>query len=342
MCQGIRVASLFVALSLGLGWIVFAQNKKAAEPARPAAPAKPAGQSPEKKKDGKPAPPQDATAARDAEDEKVIRASAEAFAKAYNAKDAKGLAALFALKAEFIEEDGTLTKGREEIEKSFAEMFAEHPRATIAVEPDSVRILTPNIAVEDGVVRGIPEPDGPENVSTYVAVHVKVDNKWLVASVRDFDAEPEDPTPHDHLRELDWLIGEWIDESPTACVHARYDWAENGNFLLQTFHVQAGDQITMSGNMRIGWDPLAKQFKSWVFDSDGGYLEGWWIRSGDEWIVKSHGVTGDGDTASSTNVYRLIDYDTVGWRSYERIVGGELQDDIDEIVVKRKPPPPQF
>ena len=36
----------------------------------------------------------------------------------------------------------------------------------------------------------------------------------------------------------------------------------------------------------IGWDPAAKQVRSWVFDSGGGIGEGIWTKQGDKWIKK--------------------------------------------------------
>ena len=246
---------------------------------------------------------------------------------------------MFALKAEFTDEDGNLIKGREAIARDFEQLFQDHPKCKIKVEIDSIRVLTPNIAVEEGTVRGQPVPDEGENVSSYVVVHVKVDGRWVIASVKDYEAESENLTANDHLQELAWLVGEWIEESPDSVVHTVCRWHDSDNFLMQEFQVQIGGEIAMSGTMRIGWDAVRKQFKSWVFDSHGGHAEGLWLRDGDEWIVKSQGATAAGETASATNVYRQIDGDTLGWRSLERVIDGERQEDIDEIVVKRRPPP---
>lgn len=311
------------AAALCLGVVAYAQNtqKKAEVPKKPAAKAA--------------AAPADESA-----DERDIRASADAFVKAYNAHDAKAIAAMFAMKAEIIDESGQLTKGREAIEKSFAEVFQAQPQAAMAIRVDSVRILTPNIAVEEGIVRGRPQADQPENVSGYVAVHVKVEGKWVLASVRDFEAPSENLTPHDRLRELEWLIGEWVDESPEAVVESSVRWSEDGNFLLQDFKVHVQGVVALSGTMRIGWDGALRQFRSWVFDSTGGHSEGAWNRDGDEWIVKSQGVTSTGESASATGVYRPIDRDTIGWRMYDRTAGGERGLDVPEVVVKRRPPKP--
>ena len=53
----------------------------------------------------------------------------------------------------------------------------------------------------------------------------------------------------------------------------------------------------MTVTQRIGWDPLTKQIKSWVFDSEGGYGDGLWTRKGNQWVIKSTGVLPDGRIA---------------------------------------------
>lgn len=285
-------------------------------------------------------PARTAAAAPEDADEKAIRASAEAFAKAYNAHDAKGVAALFAMKAEIIDENGDLTKGREAIEREFARVFQAQPQIEMRVEIASIRILTPNIAVEEGIVRSKNTPADRDDVSSYMAAHVKVDGKWQVASVRDFEAESGDYTAHEHLEQLEWLVGDWIEESPEATVHSSVKWHDNGNFLMQEFRIQVNGGVAMSGTMRIGWDAVNKQIKSWVFDSQGGYTEGLWLADGKEWIVKNSGATSAGETASAVSVYRYIDQDTLGWRSFQRVIDGERTGDVAEVIVKRRPPSP--
>lgn len=291
-------------------------------------------------KKGAAKPPATAAANVDDADEQAIRASAEAFTRAYNNHNARAIAELFALKAEIVDEDGTLTRGREAIEKAFAEIFKEHPKVAVQCEIESIRLLTPNIGVEEGLVRSKNVPDEPEDVSSYVAVHVKIDGKWLVASVRDFEAPAPKPTAHDRLEELAWLVGDWVDESPQAVVHTSCKWDDGGNFLMQTFEIRVAGRSAMSGTMRIGWDAVSKQVRSWVFDSQGGHTEGSWLRDGDEWIVKANGSTSAGEVASAVNVYRRVDDDTIAWRSMDRTLDGERLADIPTVTIKRRPPAP--
>lgn len=274
-------------------------------------------------------------------DETAIRKGAEAFVTAYNAHDAKAVSELFALRAEFTDEDGKLIKGRDAIEKDFAEKFAEDPECRIEVEVDSVRILTPNIAIEEGIVRGEPAPGEAKNVSSYAAVHVKVEGRWVIASVSDFEAEPDDLSARDNLEELAWMVGDWIDESPDSVVKTSCRWDASGNYLLHEFVLEIAGEISANGSMRIGSDPLTGQLKSWTFNADSGYSEGLWTRTGDEWSVKARGVNSDGEVTLSTNVFRYVDQDTMTWRSYDRVIGSEPADDITEYIIKRQAPAPE-
>ena len=67
----------------------------------------------------------------------------------------------------------------------------------------------------------------------------------------------------------------------------------------------------MSGSQRIGWDPVKRQFKSWVFDSEGGFVEAYWTRDGNQWLVKAEGVGQDGEPASATNIITRLGKDRV-------------------------------
>ena len=99
------------------------------------------------------------------------------------------------------------------------------------------------------------------------------------------------PTPEEQLKQLQWMIGDWVDESPEALVVTSYRWTDNQCYILSEFKVQSAGRPEMTGTQRIGWDPLAKTIRSWVFDSEGGFGEGTWTRDGDHWIVKRTGVT---------------------------------------------------
>jgi uncharacterized protein (TIGR02246 family) len=342
------VRPFIVIFILGTGWVCYAQVKDAGKtvplsPVKKAEPAVDATKKPVTDAAGvkaiEPKKTDDRQAAAEKRDDKAIRDSADAFAKAYNEHNSKAISQLFAIKAEVTDEVGNVVKGREAIEQDFAQTFVRFPEAKIQIEIGSIRFLTPNIAVEEGIVRGIPVPDQSENVSGYIAVHVKVEGNWVIASVSDFES-PVELTAHDHLQELSWLLGDWIEESPDSAMKTSCRWDESGNYLIQDFSLHAPGVAFANGSMRIGWDALRSQFKSWVFNADGGHAEGYWTRDGDSWTVKSHGVNAKGEPTSSTSVYRYLDNDTMTWRAYDRVVGGTHHEQSPEFIVKRHAPQP--
>ena len=93
----------------------------------------------------------------------------------------------------------------------------------------------------------------------------------------------------------------------------------------------------MAGMQIIGWDPAAKQIRSWVFDSDGGFAEGRWARKENRWYVTTTGTLPDGGNASSVNVITQVDDGQFKWQSVNRTVGGQLLPNVDEVVVVRSP-----
>ncbi len=137
------------------------------------------------------------------------------------------------------------------------------------------------------------------------------------------------------------MVGDWIDESSESVIHATCRWSADKNFLLRDFTIQSEGKSVMTVTQRIGWDPLSKQIKSWVFDSEGGYGDGLWSRNGNEWMIKSSGVLFDGRIATATNILTRVGPNTARWASTERTVGGHHAPDRFENMMVRRPPPPQ-
>ncbi len=204
-----------------------------------------------------------------------LRASAAEFVKAFNAGDAKAIGALFLEKAEVVDEDGNLVQGRENIEARFAELFKGFPKASVAVEITSLRQISPAVAIEEGVTSITLAPDEPASVNAYALVHLKKDGKWQFASVRDFPPEVV-ATPHDHLTSLEWMVGHWVDESPDGRVETSCEWSKDGNYLLLDYVVKSKQGGELKGTQRLGWDPLRRTIRGWVFDESGGVIESEW------------------------------------------------------------------
>ncbi|HET6426588.1 MAG TPA: SgcJ/EcaC family oxidoreductase [Planctomycetaceae bacterium] len=267
-----------------------------------------------------------------------LQAAAAAFAKAFNAGDAKGIGAQFLDNAEAIDEAGDILEGREQIEARFSETFKEFPKAKIEVELTSLRQLGPDVAVEDGFSTTTLDPEEPGSRSPYTVVHVKRDGKWKIASVRDFPPGETGSTPHDHLQALSWLIGHWVDESADGRVETTCQWSDDKNYLLQDYVVKT-PRGELKGSQRIGWDGLRQTIRSWAFDRSGAFTETTWAPVEDGWVLHVEGVTPAGERASATRVIMPISSDAFQIDSTNVIVGGTLMPHSSVRVVRQPPNP---
>ena len=308
-----------LALSATLG-LVAAQDRPAQEPD----PAPPGGQAA--------APP---------EREPDVRAITDllaSFVKAYNAKDAKALGDLFTPDAEIEDEDGDVTRGRDAIVARFSETFKENGGDTLAVDTDSLRFLGTDVAIEEGTASLSTGADTPPRTNRYSVIYARQGGRWLHARIRD---EPEEDVPaHERLRELEWMLGEWVNESDDEVVFTTCKWSDDGNFLLRDFDVKVEGRIALRGTQRIGWDPQQGQFRMWVFDDSGGFAEGLISRDGDRWVVKGSGVRSDGQSVSFTTAITPLGKDRLRWEVLDRTVGGEAVPDTDRFDLVRRPPNP--
>lgn len=266
-----------------------------------------------------------------------LKASAEGFEKAFNAGDAKAIAAQFTEYAEAVDEDGAVIEGRDNIEARFAALFKDYPKARIEVELTSLRKLSPDVAVEDGYSTTTLDPDETGSRSPYTVVHVKREGKWLIASVRDFPEEITDATAHEQLQALEWLVGHWIDESSEGRVETTCRWSDDENYLLQDYVVKTRRGAAMQGTQRIAWDPLRRTIRSWAFDQSGAFTEATWTPLDDSWIVKAEGVTPDGQGVSATRLVAYINDDAYQIDSISVVMGNELLPDSSVRVVRRPP-----
>jgi uncharacterized protein (TIGR02246 family) len=273
------------------------------------------------------------------EDEKAIRQVVDAFVKDYNNHDAAAIAALFTVDGMTTDEEGNAARGREAIGQVFATIFKAHPKTRIANAIESIWPVGPAEAVENGTTTVIHDPQTPAEKSRYRVVHVKQNGKWQMAVATEL---PEDSWGGEAaLKQLELLIGDWVDESPDALVLTSYRWTDNHRFILGQFAVQIGGKPAMTGSQRIGWDPLKKTVRSWVFDSEGGYAEGLWSREGNTWVTKLTGVNRNGKANSATRTITPVGKDRLILQTVDRVVGGEKMPDGEKIVIVRRPPEPK-
>jgi len=272
--------------------------------------------------------------ADDPADKEAIARNGEAFIAAFHKGDASALAAFWVADGDYTIQTGRQLKGREAIEKELAAMFAEHKGLKIQVESETLRFVTPDVAVEDGVTTVVPADGSLPTRSRFTNVHVKKDGTWLLSSARDSPYSP--PTNFEHLRGLAWAMGEWAAEGEKGeSEHLTLSWADNQNFVLGSFASKVKGATVGSATHWIGWDPAGKRVRSWVFEGDGGFGDGAWTRDGDRWTVKLTSVLQDGRKASATVELTRVDDDTLGLSTTNRTVDGKALPGSKVLKLKR-------
>ncbi len=268
-------------------------------------------------------------------EESAIRATIDSYVAAYNRGDAKAVAAHWSESGEWISPAGQRFQGKQAIEKEMKSLFNENKGVRIEVINPSIRMVSPQVAIEEGTVRVI-RPAEPPSDSTYLAVDVKEGGRWKLNTVRETDV-PEAQAASSQLLELAWLVGDWVDDSPEVDDAATVTWTKNKTFLTYAFKIsEPGSDDALEGTQVIGWDPAAGTIRSWMFDSDGGFGEGTWSKHENFWVVKFKQVLPDGRKASATNVYTIVDGNTFTWKSIGRKVDGQFMPNIDEVKMVRK------
>jgi uncharacterized protein (TIGR02246 family) len=271
-----------------------------------------------------------------ANDEQAIRKAGAAYLEAMNKGDLNALLAHWAPDADYIDESGKTTRGKDALTALFKKGLNENKGRRVTGRVNSLKILRPEVAMEDGSLE-FTAPDGSKESNRYAVVWVKSGDQWLINSVRDLPAETGDlpSLAYAQLKALEWLVGEWQDASGKIDVHTVCRWDRNKSFLVMEYEVKHQGAEPIQVSQRIGWDGHNGMVRSWVFDSQGGFGEGYWQRQGNRWVVSKAGVLPDGGTGGATNVYEFVDQDQFIWRALDRDVDGHPLADAEIKFIRK-------
>jgi len=259
---------------------------------------------------------------------------AQEFIAAFNRGDAKAVAAFWAPDGDYIDEDGRVTKGRAALEKLYKKQFAAEKGAKLTVTVTSVRLVTPDVALEDGLTEVTPADKGPPTSARFSAVLVKKDGEWYFESVR--ETADRAPSNAEHFEDLEWLIGEWVSDAKKGeGATASYSWAENDNFIVSTFATTINGFPVVGGTQWIAWDAVDKQVRSWSFYSGGGFGEAVWTKKGNTWTMPTTARSRDGKKVSATNILTKVDDDHATWQMTKLTVDGKGLPDPSPQKMKR-------
>ena len=284
---------------------------------------------------GRPAPAAD-DKAKTAAPAEAKGARAAEFVAAFDKGDAKAVAAFWTPDGDYIDQLGRRYKGRAEIEKLYAKLFAANKGAKLTVTVTSARLVGADAAIEDGETEVTPADGGPATTGAFTAVLVKKDGAWYFESVRETVAHPASHA--EHFEDLAWLIGDWTGENEkgTSGV-ASYEWAENKNFIVSHFATTMNGVPVVGGTQWVAWDAAAKQVRSWSFYSGGGFGEAAWAgdKGGAKWTLKTTARTADGKAVSVTNVLTRVDDDHLTLQPTQLTIDGKPAPDGPPLKLKR-------
>ena len=264
----------------------------------------------------------------------AIRAESKAFVEAFNTADAEAIAALWTETGEYVDHTGRRFVGRDAIEKGYSALFAENPNIKIQIRIDAVRMLSGNLAIEDGHAVAVAADGTADGFTQYIAVHAKVNDKWKMASVR--DTLVESPPAASSAADLAWLIGTWEAEEHGVTTTSECRWVADGRFIERTYTATHVDGTSSSGVELVGWNPSGGHVQSWSFSPDGGHSIGIWFPQQDGWVAQMRGTAGDGASISSVNQLRKLDDNAYVWQSTRRSAGGMSLPNTHEVVWKRQ------
>jgi uncharacterized protein (TIGR02246 family) len=273
------------------------------------------------------------------EEEAAIQKALAAYSAAFAKGDADAVLATWTADADFTDDDGKVYRGRDALAPLFKKSLPSYKGYKITGKATSVRLIKPDVALVDGEQTFTP-PVGEPDVSRFTSVWVKTDGQWRIRSARDLTEEAAgENTAGRRLRELDWMVGEWVNEGKDSSVHLKISWSLNKAFQLWEYEVKNKQGAVSKVAQWVGWDPATEQIKSWVFDDQGGNGEALWTRNGNTWTSDWAGVLPDGTSGSAVNILKYQDDNTFTWQSVRREADGQPLPDVEAKFTRQAAKP---
>jgi uncharacterized protein (TIGR02246 family) len=259
-------------------------------------------------------------------DRAAVRGRTQEFLKALAKGDAKEVAAFWTATGEYVRGELTI-RGRANIEKAYAEHLKKIQPGTVTVESDSIRFLSDDTAVQEGVFV-VKRPNPAETKRGHFSVlFVRSGGKWYFGMLRESSEETS-------LQELAWLVGTWTFSSEGDETRMAVEWTENKKYLLCRT-TRKGDDQTVTATQILAVHPATDAIQSWTFESDGSLGEAVWARHDKGWTAKVTSFTADGDKVTATTTLTPVDENTFTFQSTDRTVDGERAADIGPFKATR-------
>jgi len=283
-------------------------------------------------------PSQDAGSSALSPAEAEVAAAGNKLMDAFNQGNAAQVLDMFLPDAELIDELGNVHVGKEEIGNLVKTFFEKYPGVQTASELESIRVVS-GLALLDGS-RTMADKEGKSfSLVRFASIWKKTDAGYKVVSLRDI-SEPIPPTPREALEQLSWLVGSWVNHGTDGTVEMDYRWADDASFIVGDLSVVSPDgRQVMKSFQRIAWDASEGTYRSWTFDSDGGWGEALWLATEKGWSLQSKAVTPQGSRGSATVAIVPESEDRFVIIGSNRVSDGVAEPDYQHTVVRKAPTP---
>ncbi len=267
----------------------------------------------------------------------AVKAMLSSYAQAFNAKDLDKVASAWATDCSYFDKTTReRVEGKTAMRADLKKSFTEQPGLRLSATVDRVKFITDNVAKVEGQTVMTSPGEDPQQAE-FSAILVDPGNRqhgWQIHSLEE-SAVPQPETAYDALKQLEWLIGRWTEETENARVESAFRWSPGKAFLVRSYSIQTETGIAQQGTQVIGWDPRAKHVRSWTFNSDGAFGEGIWSKNGKDWLIKSAQTLADGRAASGTYVLTEVNNDKLQLQLIGHSIGGVPQPTSEAVTMLR-------
>lgn len=269
------------------------------------------------------------------DESQAIKERTESYVSAFNKKDAKALADYWDQEATFTNRlTGAKVKGRAAITEELDQNFKEDPKTDLKVVIESIEFPENNQAVEHGTAL-FTEPEGETTKTDFQLNFVKRSDNWYITDVKAVESL-EAINNYEKLKDLEWLIGKWVDKDDIAEIDSSYQWDDQKNFMIHKFKVSLLGKKDLEGTQIIGWDPISDKIHSWMFDSDGGFGESSWKKEDKSWVVESVNTLPEGVIGTQVLTITPIDSNSFTLEITDREIEGKILPNLDPVTIVRK------
>ena len=217
---------------------------------------------------------------------------------------------------------GDEVTGRAAIAEQFTAHFKDQPEVKLELNVESIRFVSPNVAVEQGVAKTLSPKTAADEIG-YSAVFVRRDGQWLLDRVMEKAMEAA-PTACEQLKPLEWMIGHWVDKDDKVDVETDCKWTKNRSYISRhrsrlpskatsirrACKSSAGTRQPRPSARGLSTLTAVLPRSTWTYKE----------RAAGSYATKASWPTAA--EASMVNVIKPVDQNSYTWQTVERTAGG--------------------